>query len=882
MKKTLINYGMLGCLFCATAQAMDYSAVYTSPPQGIPTGQMPDGPLLGNGDVGIVMAGPAEEQQFYIGKNDFWRRDNAAVMGIGALKLAMPELRGGSYRQEQDLALAEVRGAFAKGDVAVRTRSFVDANSNLLVTELKCVGTKPVKVSVLKIGSRSDLQNKEIDSAVADTDRKVNVGREQYQYLGNRWYFNGSIADARVEGRALSAQDVVEAAKAGVKEAGAKTYDGSSVFTELDAPKVAAAVSVSAWIKIESYSDTANYIVSKGEWSQAYSLGLSTGCLRWSINGFFLQSDKPLELKKWIHVAGTFHHGKMDLYIDGKLVKHAPSENRKPEAGSEASLLTFSRKADNLAGQSREVAIVTRVLGGDNTGTLNVTLKTGEGVTIVSSIISDLDNPDFLETAKKTVLSLREKDILAMSTKHRAWWQSFWARSFIEIPDKEIEKRWYTALYVIGCCSKAGKVAPGLWGNWCTTDSPSWHGDFHLNYNFQAPYYMVYSGNHTDLTAPFFQAIQEALPNGREMAKKRGWKGVQFPVCIGPWGLLPEGEQDWGQRSNASYAALNFIWQYQYTQDKEFLKKTAYPYLLEVAEFWEDYLKLEDGRYVIHRDAIHEGSGDNMNPILSLGVVRFLFKNLIAMSQDLGVDEPRRAKWQDILDKLSLLPLQERNGKTVFRYTEQGLDWWADNTLGVQHIFPCGAIGLDSDPKLLKICHNTVDEMARWADYNGFASWYTVCARIGYDPKIILKKLRGECDKHSFRNLLLYYGGGGIESCGGFLAISEMLMQSHEGVIRFFPSWPKDQDARFGTLRAVGAFLVSAELKGGVVTGVTIVSEKGKPCTVQNPWTGKKVRLIRNGKSPEIIGGTKQSDRFTFLTAPNEIIELQPVSGYFQ
>jgi len=280
---------------------------------------------------------------------------------------------------------------------------------------------------------------------------------------------------------------------------------------------------------------------------------------------------------------------------------------------------------------------------------------------------------------------------------------------------------------------------------------------------------------------------------------------------------------------------------------------------------------------VIHGDSIHEGSGEDVNPILSLGLIRNLFKNLVVMSKDLGVDEARRAKWQDIQDKLSAFPLQERNGKTVFRLTEKGMDWASGNTLEIQHIFPSGAIGLDSDPKLLKICHNTINEMGRWADYNGFSSWYTACARVGYDPKTILAKMREECDKHSFPNLLLFYGGGGIESCGGFLAINEMLLQSHEGVIRLFPCWPKDQNARFGTLRAVGAFLVSAELKDGVAAGVKIVSEKGGPCTVQNPWSGKKVRLIRNGKSLGVFGEKKSGDRFTFRTTPGETLELQPV-----
>jgi hypothetical protein len=244
------------------------------------------------------------------------------------------------------------------------------------------------------------------------------------------------------------------------------------------------------------------------------------------------------------------------------------------------------------------------------------------------------------------------------------------------------------------------------------------------------------------------------------------------------------------------------------------------------------------------------------------------------MSAELGRDADKRAKWRDILDQLSAYPLQERGGQTVFRYSERGTAWWNDNTLGIQHIFPAGAIGLDSDPKLLETCHRTINAMNRWTDYNGFSSWYTACARVGYDPKVMLTKLRAECDQHSFPNLLLYYGGGGIESCGGFLAINEMLLQSHEGVLRFFPCWPKDMDARFGSLRAVGAFLVSAEWSDGAVRNVKIISEKGRACTVQNPWPGKKVQLIRNGRVEEVE--IHNAPRFTFPTAANETIELRP------
>ena len=235
------------------------------------------------------------------------------------------------------------------------------------------------------------------------------------------------------------------------------------------------------------------------------------------------------------------------------------------------------------------------------------------------------------------------------------------------------------------------------------------------------------------------------------------------------------------------------------------------------------------------------------------------------------MDEDRRGTWRDILEKISAYPTQTRDGQTVFRYSERGTAWWNDNTLGIQHIFPAGAIGLDSDPKLFELCHNTIDAMSRWHDGNGFSSWYTACARVGYDPRTILANLRKECDRCSMPNLVLTYGGGGIENVSGFLAINEMLMQSHEGVIRFFPVWPKEQDARFGSLRAVGAFLVSAELTNGVVRAVKIRSEKGRACTVQNPWPGKNVQLVRNGKAAETATGA----RFTWGTAPGEILELQ-------
>lgn len=317
---------------------------------------------------------------------------------------------------------------------------------------------------------------------------------------------------------------------------------------------------------------------------------------------------------------------------------------------------------------------------------------------------------------------------------------------------------------------------------------------------------------------------------------------------------------------------MPYIWHWQYTRDREWLEKTGYAFLSETAAFWEDYLRDEGGRYVVYRDSIHEGSGDDMNPLLTLGLLKTLFRNMPGISAELGVDAGRRAKWQDIAARLSDFPLQERNGKTVFRYAERGTAWWNGNTLGIQHVFPAGAIGLDSDPVLPAISRNMIDAMDRWTDSNGSSSWYTACARVGYDPRKILRSLRAMYDSHGLPNKLLNFGGGGIENVSPAACVSEMLMQSHEGVVRLFPCWPETMDARFGSLRAVGAFLVSAELKGGVVSGVTILSETGGDVTILNPWPGRDVRVVRSGTPAEARSG----GRITIRTAANETIALDP------
>jgi len=831
-------------------------AITLNAPVGEPTQFMPSGPLLGNGDVGVMQSGPAEQLIYYIGKNDFWSIKYQSPIAVGQLRILTPALQGAKFQTVSDLHLAEIRGDYANGDAAMTSRARVDANQNLLCVELSNKGTKPLAISLKNFMGASAAT---VPASITASANPVKIGCEQHG--GERWIFNGELADMAVFDRALSIEEIATLAKGARKDV--QTFDGKA-GKPLAAPDVSRALTVSGWIKAATLSTEADYIVSKGDWNQAYSLGLSDGHLRFAIGDYMLQCDETIPLNQWVHAAGVYDGKQMTVLMDGKVLKSTGSIPA-VDAG-------FLYAPDAPKAEGRKVGLATRVIGTENATELN--LDPGKSVVVATAILSDLDikGSDPLESAKALVGSLTSSQIAANTAAHRQWWNDFWSRSFIEIPDKTIEQCWYASWYIMGSCSRAGKVAPGLWGNWLTVNDPMWFGDFHLNYNFQAPFYGLYSANHVETTLPFYDAMNQAIPLGRQFSQSKGWKGIHLPVSIGPWGMTPYGKDlDLGQRSNAAYAALLFIWYWQHTQDNEWLRTTGYTYLRETAAFWEDYLKLENGRYVIYNDSIHEGSGPDMNGLLSLGLVKTLFSNMIPMSEAIGVDADKRAKWQDITAKISAFPLQEKDGKTIFRYTEKGMEWGDGNTLGIQHIYPAGAIGLDSDPKLLEISRNMTNAMGRWQDPNGASSWYAACARVGYDPKKILAELNNMYSHHAFPNKLLSFGGGGIENVSPALGVTEMLLQSHESVIRFFPCWPKDQDARFGTLRAKGAFLVSAELKGGIVSGVKITSEKGGDCVIQNPWPDKSVRVFRNGQPAESASGP----RFTLKTAVGETIELK-------
>jgi hypothetical protein len=533
--------------------------------------------------------------------------------------------------------------------------------------------------------------------------------------------------------------------------------------------------------------------------------------------------------------------------------------------------------ADQVAGfATHQVRVAVRSLGTAATianNQLVFRLEPGQTATLVACAMSSQDDPDYAAQASAAIAALQPNDVDARSASHQKWWTAFWGKSFVEIPDKSVEKEYYASLYLLASTSRSGEAAPGMWGDW-VMKNPAWNGDYALDFNYEAPFYAALTANHVELSDAYDKAVIDWLPLAESLATTRGFTGAYYRVHIGP---PPNGSADaneWNEKSIGAFAATDLLMHYYVTRDPGYAQAIYEP-IRQIATFWRDYLVKDGARYVIQNDAQQEGDAyPQTNGVMSLGLVRFLLQGAIDLATELGVDDALRADWQDRLSNLSAFPTFMRNGQQVFRYTEVGRDWFPSNSVGAQHIYPGLQIGLASDPALLQTANNMIDQLARWTDSNGSITFYPAAAIVGHDPLDIQNHLDDWIANNTYPNLHIHGAGSGIANLNTVPAtVNEMLLQSFQGEVRVFANWPSGADARFGDLRAFGAFLVSSDVRSDVVQYVRVVSERGLPLTLVNPWpSSTPARLWRNGEDAGTLSGAELS----IPTSPGEVLHVAP------
>lgn len=519
---------------------------------------------------------------------------------------------------------------------------------------------------------------------------------------------------------------------------------------------------------------------------------------------------------------------------------------------------------------------------------------------VVVATNHDLDKENG-EGVREFVISkadaLSDESLDRLEEAHLKGWEDFYKKSSVTLSDEYFELRWYASQYFLACGCGNGKFAPGLFSNFVTVEEPAWHSDYHLNYNYQAPFYAACSSNHIELTDTYHVPLEEFMENGRKDAEKFGCKGIILPVGIGPKGIYTEYTPilpHWferlylGQKSNAIHPADIMVFRWKTTRDKEYAKSHAYPYIKECLQFFEDYATFENGRYSINDDAAHEVPMyrptydpkkreyrfiHDKNNSLTLGMLRLCIPAAIDMAKELGIDEDKQKIWQNMLDKLSPFATTPSFYGRIYRYTEKGQRTNNDNDVGLQHIYPGNCIGLSSNPKELKIARNTFNSRKRicWHDANANSSYYPMAAHLGIDPKEIIKELKKDRDDHEFPNLLYCLAAGGYEYTAIVAnTINEMALQSFQDAIRIFPNWNNDIDCSFTSLRAEGAFLVSSSIKSGKIGKTEIFCEVGGKLRIINPFDFARI-TTPNCEYDE------NKRRIEIITKPGDVITIESI-----
>jgi len=101
-------------------------------------------------------------------------------------------------------------------------------------------------------------------------------------------------------------------------------------------------------------------------------------------------------------------------------------------------------------------------------------------------------------------------------------------------------------------------------------------------------------------------------------------------------------------------------------------------------------------------------------------------------------------------------------------------------------------------------------------------------------------------------------------------AMNESLLQSYDGTIRVFPAFPDYKSGRY-TLHARGGFIVSSEIRAGVVQWISIKSLLGNPCKLALPWEKGVMQSNMNNSVRKI-----NRDMTEIKTKAYEVIMILP------
>jgi alpha-L-fucosidase 2 len=403
--------------------------------------------------------------------------------------------------------------------------------------------------------------------------------------------------------------------------------------------------------------------------------------------------------------------------------------------------------------------------------------------------------------------------------------------------------------YMLIASSRPGDEPANLQGVWNDKLDPPWESKYTTNINVEMNYWPAEVTNLSECHDALFGMIDDLRVSGATTARKmynaRGWV---LHHNTDHWrGTAPINNVDGVWPTGGAWLAHHLWEHWQFTGDKEFLAKRAYPAMKEASLFFVDSLvKDPGGKYLVTMPSHSpEQPPPNDRPLLGYGptmdnqLVRALLSYTIEAAKVLGTDADFAKQLDDIRKQIPPNMVGQHG---------QLQEWFADVDApnnAHRHMSPLWGLypGSDITPADAKI-YEAAKVLLKWRG-DGSTGWsyawrIPLWARVN-DGDFAYRQLALQLGKRTLPNMFDLCGpfqvDGNFGATGG---VAEMLIQSHvrpDGAnqpdvyeVHLLPALPKAWPSGSVTgLRARGGHEIDFSWQNGNVTSVKVKSLLGHP-----------------------------------------------------
>lgn len=365
--------------------------------------------------------------------------------------------------------------------------------------------------------------------------------------------------------------------------------------------------------------------------------------------------------------------------------------------------------------------------------------------------------------------------------------------------------------YLLISSSRPDGLPANLQGVWSGTWTPAWSSDYTTDENVQMCYWQALPGNMVEVCLPYFDYFDSLIPDWKTNARQIwGCRGIYSYMRHSDHGLIVQDAQWQFWTAGAGWLAQLYYDYYLYTGDRDFLAQRAFPFMKEVALFYEDFVVEDaDGKYMFSPSHSPENiavskknkeskSRTTINATMDVAVTKEVLTNLIAACEILDVEKEGVERWRKMLTKLPAYQLRPDGAIKEWIHPDLIGQPGHRHMVHIYPLFPGFEINGDKgDDAIREGCRLVLEsKFNREGDFAAWSCAHQACAyaRLG-DADRTLECVRRVCLTCCPENLLSFCWTDGpfnMDANSGLsAAVLESLVYSRPGILKLFPSLPE-------------------------------------------------------------------------------------------